>query len=174
MGELSLVVACGKNGEIGAGGGLPWPHITEDMGRFVRCTADKVVVMGRKTWASLPPYNRPLHGRLNLIMTRDPAGFYRDHPRFESNALAVIDPMQTLFVAGDRDLCVIGGAVIYAIFLPLATKVFLTRIDAEYPAADTIMPGWPFDPDLWHEEIDPRGNKSSDPRVTFSTLTRKP
>ncbi len=140
--DITIVVARAKNGIIGNKGALPW-HLPADLKRFKAITVGKPVVMGRKTFESI---GKPLPGRQNIVMTRDPAwtadGVTVVPNLAEAVAAAGLDPR----VRGD--LMIIGGAEIYALALPIATRIELTEVDAE-PAGDTILP--PFDPARWCE-----------------------
>jgi dihydrofolate reductase len=140
--DVTIVVARAKNGIIGNKGALPW-HLPADLKRFKAITVGKPVVMGRKTFESI---GRPLSGRQNIVMTRDPAwtadGVTVVPNLAEAVAAAGLDPR----VRGD--LMIIGGAEIYALALPIATRIELTEVDAE-PAGDTILP--PFDASRWRE-----------------------
>ena len=126
--KLTLVVAVAKNGVIGRDGVLPW-RLKSDMARFKVATMGKPVLMGRKTWDSL--FVKPLPGRRNLVLTRD-ASF---RPK-EAWAFTKLDA----FLAAGRamaeemgvdEVCVIGGALLYAETLPLADRVRLTEVALE-------------------------------------------
>ena len=136
---LFLVVARATNGVIGNAGGLPW-KIPADMRRFRLLTLDKTVIMGRKTFESLPG---TLPRRRHVVITRDADWQAEgvDVAQDEDSALWIAD-------AGNKDVAVIGGAEIYALFEPLATRIELTEIAAPIPG-DTTMPG--FDPARWRE-----------------------
>ncbi|OSZ67004.1 diacylglycerol kinase [Sphingomonas sp. IBVSS1] len=140
--DVTIVVARAKNGIIGNKGALPW-HLPADLKRFKAITVGKPVVMGRKTFESI---GKPLPGRQNIVMTRDPAwtadGVTVVPNLAEAVAAAGLDPR----VRGD--LMIIGGAEIYALALPIATRIELTEVDAE-PVGDTILP--PFDASRWRE-----------------------
>ena len=136
-------LARARNGVIGRGGGLPW-RLRADMRRFRSLTLGKPVIMGRKTWESLP--RRPLPGRLNLVLTRQPG--------FEATgALACADFGEAVAIAkeqaaedGAEEVCVIGGADLFALALPRAHRIYLTEVEGE-PDGDVAMPslnetGW--------------------------------
>jgi dihydrofolate reductase len=142
---LALVVARARNGVIGRDGGLPW-RLKSDMALFKQHTFGKPVIMGRKTWDSLP--RKPLPGRANIVLTRDgsfePAG-----------ALAVESFMQAVEIAreqaeddGAEEVCVIGGAALFELALPKARRLYITEIDAE-PEGDVRFPA--FDEAAWRE-----------------------
>ena len=132
MKKLGLVYARDRNGVIGKGGVMPW-HLPEDLAHFRQVTMGSPVVMGRKTWESLPPRFRPLPGRRNIVVTRnggwDAAG--AEHAPSLAEALAAVDSEPTVWV--------IGGGEIFAQALPLAHVVEMTEIDHEFDG-DTYAP----------------------------------
>jgi dihydrofolate reductase len=122
--RLHLIYARAANGVIGANNTLPW-HLPEDLAHFKRHTLGCPVIMGRKTWDSLPPKFRPLPGRLNLVVTRQPDWQTQ-------GAQAATSLHDALAQCGDApDAWVIGGAQIYAQALPLAHSVVVTEIDLQ-------------------------------------------
>ena len=135
---LSLIAAVARNGAIGKDNALLW-RLPEDLKFFKRTTLGCPVIMGRKTWDSLPPKFRPLPGRLNIVITRDAS--------FAAEGAAVAHSLEAA-----RDLCttasdawVIGGAQIYAQALPLARKVVVTEIARDFEGdafAPTLGPEW--------------------------------
>ncbi|MBM7805424.1 dihydrofolate reductase [Geodermatophilus bullaregiensis] len=120
---------------IGAGGRLPW-HLPEDLRLFRRLTTGGTVVMGRRTWESLPERNRPLPGRVNVVLTTDPS-WSADGARRAGSAGEVL--------ASHPDCWVIGGAAVYAAFLPHAGRLVVTDVDLAVDG-DTRAPvldaGW--------------------------------
>src|ERR1700760_1041119 len=108
-----------ENGVIGKDGGIPW-HISDDLKRFKALTLGKTVVMGRKTWDSLP--RKPLPGRRNVVVTRRP-----DWQAEGAATASLSDALQM-----DGDVMVIGGAEIYAAALPLATRIELTEVHRDF------------------------------------------
>jgi dihydrofolate reductase len=127
---VSLVYAQSRNGIIGSHGKLPW-RLPSDLKRFKQVTMGKPIIMGRKTWDSLP--RKPLPGRLNIVITRQ-----KDFAA--EGATVVSDVAGAMAAAGEvPEICVIGGGQIYAAFLPLATRVYLTEIDLEVQG-DTFAP----------------------------------
>ena len=122
--RLHLIFARAANGVIGANNTLPW-HLPEDLAHFKRHTLGCPVIMGRKTWDSLPPKFRPLPGRLNLVVTRQP-----DWQAQGAQAAASLQ--DALAHCSDAlDAWVIGGAQIYAQALALAHSVVVTEIDVQ-------------------------------------------
>jgi dihydrofolate reductase len=132
--KISLVAAVARGGVIGRDGGIPW-RIPEDMARFRAVTIGHHVVMGRRTWESLPERFRPLPGRRNVVVTRNPSWHDDDAER----AASLEDALQLL--AGEESVSVIGGGEIFAAALPLADELALTEIDLDVQG-DTIFPAW--------------------------------
>ena len=134
---LTLIAAVARNGAIGLGNELLWSE-PEDQKHFRRVTLGSVVIMGRKTWDSLPARFRPLPGRRNIVLTRDPTWQAPGALAVGSigEALDQLDPLD-----GAPRAFVIGGAEIYALALPLADTLVLTEIDADL-RGDTFFPVW--------------------------------
>lgn len=141
---VALIVARADNGVIGREGGLPW-HLSGDLKFFKAQTLGKPVVMGRKTWQSI---GRPLPGRPNLVVTRDPAFRPEGAEVFADVAGALARAQDLAAQSGAGEVMVIGGGQIYAETLPLATRVYLTEVHAR-PEGDTTFP--PLDPAAWVE-----------------------
>lgn len=132
--RVALVAAVARGGVIGRDGGIPW-RLAEDLTRFRDLTMGHPVVMGRRTWESLPDQFRPLPGRGNVVVTRNPDWSAQGADRAGSieEALALLEPEPKVFV--------IGGGEIYAATLPFADELLLTEIDAEVEG-DTTFPTW--------------------------------
>ena len=149
---ISYVVAVSRNGVIGREGGLPW-HISSDLKRFKEITLGKPVVMGRKTWESLP--RKPLPGRRNIVITRQ-SGFAPE------GAEVAATPEEALALCGDApEVAVIGGGEIYRLFWPLVDRLYLTEVDLEVEG-DTHFP--PVSAAEWREvgrEVHPKGEKDT-------------
>ena len=124
-----MVWARSRDGVIGADGALPW-HLPEDLRLFRALTLGSTVVMGRRTWESLPPRFRPLPGRRNVVLstTLDPAEADVEVARSVDEVLA-----------RGNELWVIGGGAVYRAFLPHAAEVVVTEVDAR-PPGDTRAP----------------------------------
>ena len=131
---LSLIAAVARNGAIGKDNALLWRE-PEDQKHLRRVTMGSPVIMGRKTWESLPARFRPLPGRRNVVITRDVA--WRADG---AEAVASIDAALALLAGTDKAF-VLGGAEIYALALPLADELLLTEIDADLDG-DTFFPSW--------------------------------
>ncbi|HEX8445807.1 MAG TPA: dihydrofolate reductase [Sphingomonas sp.] len=159
--QLVLVIARAANGAIGRDGTLPW-HLPADLRRFKALTAGAPMVMGRRTFDSLPGL---LPGRRHIVLTRD--------PRWTADgAEPVAGVAEAIAHAASDRLSVIGGAEIHALFEACATRIEMTHVDLA-PAADTFIP-LP-DPDLWH--IVARTDhppESGRPGYGFVTYERRP
>lgn len=124
--KLTLVVAVAKNGVIGRKGALPW-RLSSDMKRFKAVTMGKPVLMGRKTWESLP--KKPLHGRQNLVLTRD-ADFQAPDAWVYSDLAAMVAAARAMAEAGGvEEACVIGGAQLYNAVAAQADRIVLTEVN---------------------------------------------
>ena len=142
---VSLVVARAKNGVIGRDGALPW-RLKSDMALFKATKLGKPIIMGRKTWDSLP--RKPLPGRMNLVLSRDAS--------FEpQGAIACENLTEALGIAREQaeedgvdEVCVIGGSGLFELALPKARRLYLTEVDAE-PEGDVVFPA--FDESTWRE-----------------------
>ncbi|HEX3673906.1 MAG TPA: dihydrofolate reductase [Rhizomicrobium sp.] len=135
--RITLVLAVAQNGVIGMRGAIPW-RIADDMKRFKALTMGKPIVMGRKTWDSLP--RKPLPGRTNIVVTRD--------PNWRAEGAAVAHSLDEALARDDEEIAVIGGAEIYRAALPRADVIELTEVHADFDG-DAHMP--PFDPAQWRE-----------------------
>jgi dihydrofolate reductase len=149
---LSIIVAIGSNNEIGRGGDMIW-HVGEDLRRFKAITTNHTVIMGRKTWESLP--KAPLPNRRNIVVSRNAEYSAPGAEVFTSLAEALSA------AAAEDEVFVMGGGEIYRQALPRATRIYLTRIHAGAPDADTFFPAFTDDRWMKVEESDtkvtPRG-----------------
>lgn len=144
--RLNLIYARAANGVIGKGNALPW-HLPEDLAHFKRHTSGCPVIMGRKTWESLPPRFRPLPGRLNLVLSRQAS--VREALAREG-AVALADLAQALahcaaLQATPTEVWVIGGAQLYAQAAPLAQRAVVTEIAQDFEGdalAPTLDASW--------------------------------
>lgn len=154
--QVTLVVGMAGNGVIGRDGGLPW-RLSTDLKRFKETTMGKPIVMGRKTWESLP--TRPLPGRSNIVVTRDPG--------YSAPGAIVVPSLEAALDAARRqgaaEVGVIGGGEIFILAMKLADRLDVTHVLAEIPG-DTFFPA--IDPDVWEvvSSVDiPAGEKDSHP-----------
>lgn len=126
---MNIIVAVMRDGAIGKNGGMLL-HLPEDLRYFKRVTTGHAVIMGRKTWESLP--KRPLPGRQNIVVTRNAA--------YEAPGATVVHSLQEALQAAPDDAFIIGGGKIYSDAMPMADRLYLTEIDAVSPDADTHFP----------------------------------
>ena len=132
--KLGLIWAEAHGGVIGASGAMPW-HVPEDLAHFKEVTTGSPVVMGRKTWQSLPERFRPLPGRENIVVTRDPAWAAEGALRAAS-----VDEALAQAAASDPDwIWVIGGAEVFAHVIDRAHRLEVTELDLDVPG-DTYAP----------------------------------
>ena len=157
---ITIVVARARNGVIGRGGGLPW-HIPADLKRFKALTMGSAMIMGRKTFDSLPGL---LPGRRHIVLTRD-----RDWSAPGAEVAHSLD--EALALAKGEAVSVIGGADIFALFLPLAVRVELTEVLADV-AGDTFLAD-PRTSGGWREAFREDHDAADDrPPFRFVTLER--
>lgn len=164
--RLVLIAAVARGGVIGRDGGMPW-HLPGDLAHFRARTAGRPVVMGRRTWESLPPRFRPLPGRRNLVLTAD-AGWAADGAE---RVASLDDAVATC--AGADELMVIGGGRLYAAALPRADALVLTEIDADVDG-DTRFPDWPREAFDIAERGEPQVDAASGLGYRFVTYVRRP
>ena len=159
---INIIAAVARNGIIGGDNSLLW-HISEDLKRFKALTTGHPVIMGRKTWESL---GRPLPGRTNVVISRN-----REFSAAGCLTAGSLGEALKLF-APDTELFIIGGGQIYAAAMPLADKIYLTLVDADYEG-DTFFPAIPTGE--WTEvsrEHHERGEKYAHP-FTFIDYVRR-
>ncbi|MDH3547535.1 MAG: type 3 dihydrofolate reductase [Gammaproteobacteria bacterium] len=158
---ISIVVAVSKNHVIGSRGELPW-RLSDDLKHFKALTIGKPIIMGRKTYESI---GQPLPDRQNIVITRQ-----TDYFAEGCDVVASVD--SAIAAAGDADeLMVIGGGDIYRLFLPLAKRIYMTRVQAEV-AGDAYFPV--LDAGEWRESMhDERAaDQNNQFDYTFVTLER--
>lgn len=159
--EIVLVVAVADNGVIGADGTMPW-HLPADLRRFKALTTGKPMIMGRKTFESLPGL---LPGRRHIVLTR--AADWAEEGTEQADS-----PQDALARANAPHIAVVGGAEIYRLFLPLADRIEWTEIHAA-PPGDTHFPA--FDRSEWQEVFrEAHPAEAGRPGFDFVTLLRKP
>lgn len=161
---LTLIAARDRAGAIGRGNTIPW-HVPEDFAFFKRETLGGAIIMGRKTWDSLP--RRPLPGRLNIVVTR--------HPPAEAAGPEVIftgldEAIAAARARGHARIYGIGGAEIYRQMLPASDRVLLSTVEVEVADADAFFP--PLDPETWaparHEVL-----REAGPRCVMTEYLRR-
>ena len=144
--QINLIWAQARNRVIGNKGTMPW-HLPEDLAHLKRMTLGYPVVMGRKTWDSIPPKFRPLPGRTNVVITRQ-VDWRADGALPANNmieALSICEHMSIILDPSPEQVWVIGGAQIYAQALPLAKRVVVTEIDSDFEGdafAPTLGSEW--------------------------------
>jgi dihydrofolate reductase len=163
MKPISIIAAIAENSAIGKDNQLLW-HLPEDLKKFKQITHGHTVVMGKKTFFSLP--KRPLPGRKNVVLTTSPHNIHDDCQIVTSidEALSQCDECSENFV--------IGGGSVYELFLPLASKLYITKVHSIFEA-DTFFPE--IDSETW-EIIDLEEHKADEKNVfdfTFVTYKRR-
>jgi dihydrofolate reductase len=166
---LAIVVARAANGVIGRDGDLPW-RLKSDLALFKANTLGKPIIMGRKTWDSLP--RKPLHGRMNVVLSRDGSFEPEQAVVCESFMEAVQMAREQAGDDGADEVCVIGGRSLFEAALPKAKRLYLTEVDATVDG-DVTFPD--FDEATWTEvkrEAYPAGD-GDDHAFTLRVLERK-
>ena len=163
--NLTLIVALAKNNAIGRGNQLLW-SIPEDMAHFRTATKGATVVMGRKTWESLPPKFRPLPGRHNIVISRQADYVAEGAVLTHSLAEALTEARRK-----DAPIFVIGGAEIYAQAMPLADRLVLTEVENVVTDADAFFPE--ISPAEWEEISKEKGQSANGLAFAFVTLSRR-
>jgi len=157
MSEIVLVVAIADNGVIGKDGGIPW-HISEDLKRFKALTLNHTIVMGRKTWDSLP--RKPLPGRVNVVVTRQ-----KD---WSAEGAITASSLGQATAGTSGTVMVIGGAEIYERALPLAARIELTEVHKAFDGDARFE----LDRRGWHETAREDHVTPDGLRYSYVTLTR--
>ena len=157
---IVLVLAMADNGVIGASGTIPW-RIPEDMKRFKALTIGKPIIMGRKTWDSIA--RKPLPGRTNIVITRDPSWS-------APGALAAHSLGEALVAARSEnpsEIAIVGGADIYLAAVPYAQRIELTEVHID-ASGETRLP--PFEKSAWRESAREEHTTPDGLRYSFVTL----
>ncbi|MBQ9516903.1 MAG: dihydrofolate reductase [Eubacterium sp.] len=150
--SIKIIAAVGKNNELGKNGDLIW-HIREDMQFFKKTTTGSAVIMGRKTFDSLP---KALPNRRNIVIS--------SNKNFRADGAEVVDSIQkAIDLTAGQDAFIIGGASVYKAFIPYADAIYLTEIEAECPDADTYFPT--FDKTAYSREVI---NSSTENGINFA------
>jgi dihydrofolate reductase len=159
---ISIIVAIAENNAIGKNNDLLW-HIPEDMKRFRQITSGHKIIMGKRTYESLP--YRPLKNRTNIVISDIPG----DH--YEGCVMAYSIQEATDHCSPDEECFIIGGGMVYRQFLPLADKLYITRVDKSFDA-DIFFPD--IDPATWEETGREEGaGEGLDFKYSFITYLRK-
>jgi dihydrofolate reductase len=154
---LTLIAAVARNRVIGVDNRLPW-HLPEDMRHFREVTRGNPVIMGRKTWESLPEAFRPLPGRVNIVISRQP-----DYP---APGATLADSLPAALGLVEDNAFIIGGEQLYATALPHADRLLLTEVDMDV-AGDAWFPA--FSPAEWQETQ--REKQVSEKGIAFAFVT---
>jgi len=160
--QISIIVAIDRNNAIGNKNGLLF-HISDDLRRFKRLTTGNTVIMGRRTFESLPKGALP--NRRNVVVSRT-AGFTAPGAEVAPSLEEALS-----IAAGDPRIFIIGGGSVYEAALPLADVLEITQIDATAKEADTYFPM--IDPELWETTEATQWNTGHDPGYRFVTMHRK-
>ncbi|MEO7937006.1 MAG: dihydrofolate reductase [Burkholderiaceae bacterium] len=165
--RINLIYARARNGVIGANNSLPW-HLPQDLAHFKRLTTGAPVVMGRKTWDSLPARFKPLPGRTNIVVTRQ-RDWHSDGALGSDSldwAMALAESQQP----PPTDVWVIGGAQLFTAALPMADRAVVTELDQDFDG-DVLAPALdaPWQETGREEHVAPDGM-----RFAFVTYERKP
>ena len=159
--KISLVVAASQNNVIGRDNQLPW-HLPEDLEYFKSVTMDKPILMGRRTFDSI---GRPLPGRRNIVITRD--------LKWDAEGVEVVHSVDDALAAGSLansdEIMIIGGAQIYRECLPIADRLYLTRVEAEIDG-DAFFPD--IDVKKWRKISEKIPKKIDKYRYSFQVLER--
>ncbi|WP_432565266.1 dihydrofolate reductase [Kineococcus sp. SYSU DK003] len=158
---IGLVWAQSANGVIGLDGRIPW-RIPEDMAHFAELTGGGTVVMGRATWESLPPKFRPLPGRRNLVLSRNPA--------FDAPGAEVVADLEAA-LQGPGDVWVIGGHAVYQAALAHADELVVTEVDLVVDG-DTRAPR--VGPEWQRTAVGEWRTSTGGPRFRIGTWHRRP
>ena len=153
---ITLIAALGRNRAIGLDGRMPW-HLPAELQHFKRTTMGKALVMGRKTWQAI---GRPLPGRQNIVISRNPA--------FKAAGADVVDSLATAVeIARSEEVMIIGGGQLYEQALPIADRMVLTLVDVE-PEADTWFPEW--DDKQWERAGEQRYDADEQNPLAYSII----
>ena len=161
---ISIIVAVAKNGAIGKNNDLLW-HISDDLKRFKAITSEHTVVMGTKTYESLP--FKPLPKRENIVITRN------KDLHFEGCTMAnSVEEIVTKYASSEEEVFVIGGANIYEQFLPYANKLYITWVYEDFDG-DVFFPS--IDESIWKisEKSDVLHDKKSNLNYAFFTYLKQ-
>ncbi|MEQ9316859.1 MAG: dihydrofolate reductase [Henriciella sp.] len=167
--KLSLIVARSKNGVIGKDGDLPW-RLSADLALFKQSTDGKPIIMGRKTWESLPV--KPLPKRTNIVLTRDWAYAAIGARVYSSFSAALAAARAIAAKDGEDEVFVIGGASLYERAIDMADRLYVTEVDAEIEG-DTYFPKFDEDEFIEAGRSVQAANQKNEYGFTFRILERK-
>jgi dihydrofolate reductase len=164
--RVNLIYARARNGVIGRDNTLPW-HLPEDLAHFKHATAGSPVIMGRKTWDSLPVKFRPLPGRTNLVVTRQTG--WRSDGALTASGVEHALRLCAAFSPAPADIWIIGGAQLYASALPVAQRAVVTELEQDVEG-DTFAPLLDAQ---WHETSREEQVSRNGMRFAFVTYNRR-
>lgn len=153
---IALIASISKNNCIGRDNDLPW-HIPEDLKFFKTKTTNTVVVMGRKTWESIPEKYRPLPNRTNVVITRQTDYVVQEGVHVFADVTEALEKFK------DEPIMIIGGGQMYAQTIDIADTLYITHVDQEIPVCHAFFPA--IDPSVW-KEIE-RDNRDGFSFVTY-------
>jgi dihydrofolate reductase len=165
---LSLIVALADNYAIGKDGDMPW-HLPDDLKRFSKITSGKTIIMGRKTFESLP---KVLPGRTHIVISSSDS---LDSPKADNEMVEIrtdIDNVFKEYASKDTESFIIGGAVIYKQALPYCDKMYLTFVEGDFEA-DTFFPKFDMSMYVETERSEVLTDSVSGVRFQYITLSRK-
>jgi dihydrofolate reductase len=163
--KIALIVAASQNNVIGLDNQLPW-HLPEDLKYFKAVTMGKPILMGRKTYDSI---GRPLPGRANIVLTRDADWTAQGVEVVNDLDSAIAVSEKACKAAGVDELMIIGGEQIYRKFLPVANKLYLTKVEAEIEG-DAFFPA--IDSNQWQQVAEKTPEKAGNYAYRFVVLER--
>ncbi len=173
---LKIIVAVSQNGVIGIEGSIPW-RLPEDLKRFSKLTkgnGENAVIMGRRTWESIPSKYRPLPGRLNIVLTRNTRGDYID----AWIELSLYDALKKAKRENCEDIWIIGGQSLYQeVMAKYVNRTHAFRLEAIHlTLIDTVIEGdtfFPFFDPMLFQKIDPEWTQTSENGMTYKFLDYK-
>jgi dihydrofolate reductase len=163
--KIALIVAASQNHVIGLDNQLPW-HLPEDLQYFKAVTMGKPILMGRKTYDSI---GRPLPGRVNIVLTRDASWTAEGVEVVNDLDSAISASEKACAASGAEELMIIGGEQIYRKFLPVANKLYLTKVEAEIEG-DAYFPA--IDSNQWRQVAEKIPKKAGNYSYRFVVLER--
>jgi dihydrofolate reductase len=164
--HIKLIFARSTNGVIGVANALPW-HLPEDMAHFKTLTAGAPVIMGRKTWDSLPPRFRPLPGRHNIVVTRQ----FQIQAPGATVVYSLAEAFSAAAAVGADVAWVVGGAELYRLALPYAHQALVTEVHQHIPDGDAFAPSLD---EGWTETSRAAHTAANGLRYDFVTLAQTP
>ncbi len=160
---ISIIAAVADGGAIGRGGDMPW-HISGDLRYFKRVTSGHTVIMGRRTWESIG--SRPLKGRRNIVVSGTLA---------QGEGFCVAKTLQEALqlASGEAEVFVMGGGMLYREAMPLAGRLYITRVHTAVEGADTFFPE--IDPSEWEctSQGEPLADEAGALQYEFTVYERK-